>query len=74
VEPLKKGLNNMMAGGGFTVPQDPIAKEPQTNKGLWIFTGSDMISWRLSQESQPGASLAAEVLRDQRHVLEIFKL
>jgi hypothetical protein len=27
-----------------------------------------------AKESQLGASLAAEVLRDQRHVAEIFKL
>jgi hypothetical protein len=36
MELLKKGLNNMMAGGGFTVLIHQVAKESQTNKGLEV--------------------------------------
>jgi hypothetical protein len=48
VELFKKGLNNMMAGGGFTVLIPPLPKNPkQTNWKLSIrFT---VISW----EAQP---------------------
>jgi hypothetical protein len=33
-----------------------------------------VISWEAAKESQLGASLAAEVLRDQRHVAEILEI
>jgi uncharacterized protein YigA (DUF484 family) len=33
-----------------------------------------VISWEAQPRKKLGASLAAEVLRDQRHVAEIFKL
>jgi hypothetical protein len=62
----------MMAGGGFTVLIPPLPKS-QTNKGLEVVNSiySDIMGGS-AKESQLGASLA-EVLRDQRHVAEIFK-
>jgi hypothetical protein len=33
---FKKVLNNMMAGGGFTVLIPPLPKNPKTNKGLEV--------------------------------------
>jgi hypothetical protein len=32
VELLKKGLNNMMAGGGFYGPDPPLPKNPKQTK------------------------------------------
>jgi hypothetical protein len=74
VELFKKGLNNMMAGGGFTVLIPRCQRIPNKQRiGSCQLIYSDIMGGS-AKESQLGASLAAEVLRDQRHVAEIFKL
>jgi hypothetical protein len=45
---FKKGLNNMMAGGGFTVLIPPLPKNPK-KKGLEVVNRFTVISW----EAQP---------------------
>jgi hypothetical protein len=57
----------MMAGGGYG-PDSTVAKEPKQTKVGSCQLDLQWYHGRLSQESQLGASLAAEVLRDQRHV------
>jgi hypothetical protein len=64
----------MMAGGGFTVLIPPLPKNPKQTKDWKLSIRFTVISWEAQpRKSQLGASLAAEVLRDQRHVAEIFK-
>jgi hypothetical protein len=63
---FKKGLNNMMAGGGFTVPIPPLPKNPKQTKD-WKSIRFTVISWRLSQ-GKPARCISCRVLRDQRHV------
>jgi hypothetical protein len=72
VEPLKKGLNNMMAGGGFTVLIPPLPKNP--NKQRIEVVNSIYSDIMEAQPGKPARCISAEVLRDQRHVAEIFKL
>jgi hypothetical protein len=54
VELFKKGLNNMMAGGGFTVLIPPLPKNPNS-----IYSG---YHGRLSQGKPARCISAAEVL------------
>jgi hypothetical protein len=61
----------MMAGGGFTVLTLLLLK---SLKQMWkLLTQFSSIMGGSAKESQLGASLAAEVLHDQKHVAEIFK-
>jgi hypothetical protein len=75
VELFKKGLNNMMAGGGFYGPDSTVAKESQTSKGLEVVNTiySDIMGGS-AKDSRLGASLTAELLRDQRHIENISKI
>jgi hypothetical protein len=58
VELFKKGLNNMMAGGGFTVLIPPLPKNPKQTKLEVVNSIYSDIMGGSAKESQLGASLA----------------
>jgi hypothetical protein len=63
---LFKGLNNMMAGGGFfTVPDSPLPKESQTNKRIGkLSIRFTVISWEAPRK--PTRCISCRSTRDQR--------
>lgn len=70
---FKQGLSNLMNGTDFYKGMS-VVPEAQTNKGLDVVNSiyGDIMSSAASQ-SQLGASLAAELLTDVRHLAEISK-